>query len=55
MCFSEYSFYFISEAEDFSYDDPVAISNRPKTGTHKTTTDSNNDDFDGFDDSLLPD
>lgn len=46
---------FISEAEDFSYDDPVAISSRPKTGTRKTTTDTNIDDFGDFDDSLLPD
>ncbi|CCD74417.1 Intraflagellar transport protein 88 homolog [Caenorhabditis elegans] len=43
------------KAEDFSYDDPVAISSRPKTGTRKTTTDTNIDDFGDFDDSLLPD
>ncbi|CAL2049617.1 unnamed protein product [Caenorhabditis brenneri] len=42
-------------AEDFSYEDPVTMTTRPKTGARKTTTDSNLDDFGEFDESLLPD
>uniref|UniRef100_A0A1I7TCY5 TPR_REGION domain-containing protein n=1 Tax=Caenorhabditis tropicalis TaxID=1561998 RepID=A0A1I7TCY5_9PELO len=43
------------KAEDFSYEDPVVTTTRPKTGSRKITTDSNLDDFGDFDDSLLPD
>ncbi|UMM39847.1 hypothetical protein L5515_016731 [Caenorhabditis briggsae] len=40
---------------DFSYDDPIGMTNRPKTGSRKTVTELSPDDFGEFDESLLPD